>query len=865
MASIDVTSTTVGMRTRLQRRNVTTQKQIRGDYTMKVGKAIDKKKQATNRPDFTYKPTPGGHVFTLNAGIFEDMKNSLSSYFDQLNFVRQDGTDKNGSIHTITYKAPESHTDQYSVNFFLTTSRIVSNGVNSDVFVTLLKDTAARVDRKYAEHINSIFKSASCEINSARRSSRPRKQTEKASLSLQQSRSRTAINKTRLIDNPPPRQLTKYITPVITPIDTEHFDARMGQTTTEMRDDEDAENDDTGDCPVCIKMVEADTRALACDFCEQWVHMKCDANMTLELYREHTSDKDLPYVCPVCVLNLDAKYQSPNHLPTITELPTAPAIQGTKPSSDEEQAERTTPPSNQPTVELATKQASDNPAELQDPAPSDLIDHAPPDAAATSGTNIPADRGSTPDPSTSTPTATLHIRNADDPSHNPDNAGQDSSQSMTDEEQSFAKQLEQKRKELQKWEDKLRKQCSNNAEAAKELTAARILISKLEYELKQERHAKRVQADLLMSYQNGSPSQPTVSPPVQNTAPSPPAPATTAHTSTVPPYQQQPAMTAHTSAVPPYQQQPASTYPTGMPHPTHPYQIPADPTHQQAAAPLPPYQSFQPAYPPHTPRNPYYPPYHMPPQPPPSPHPVPHNNYLEILLANQQTVIQHILTEVSQLRSATYAPLVCQSMTSQAHYTMQPRHSGHATYGPPHFQPTTYGPPPVQPTANHTHPWMRPRQDDHIQSSMKPTQENRPTVHQNHRYHQRNPPSHRASSDHPNATLAPTTDRYTPTPENVATITNSAAASGSPSGDLTPLHEKPDIPNCMVAPQPCMLTMPSVNTSHDYSASPESGPRVNMTALEDIDNPRIPPITNSMGHTVEDHFLERGLTHRPPT
>ena len=153
------------MRTRLHQRNVTSQKQVRGDYTMKVGKAIDKKKQATNRPDFTYMSTLGGHVFTLNAGIFEDMKNSLSSHINQLNFLRLEGTNNNGSIHTLTYKAPENHTDQYSVNFFLTSSRIVTNGVNSDVFVTLLKDAAARVDIKYAEHINT-FKSASCEISS---------------------------------------------------------------------------------------------------------------------------------------------------------------------------------------------------------------------------------------------------------------------------------------------------------------------------------------------------------------------------------------------------------------------------------------------------------------------------------------------------------------------------------------------------------------------------------------------------------------------------------------------------------------------------------------------------------------------------
>ena len=92
----------------------------------------------------------------------------------------------------------------------------------------------------------------------------------------------------------------------------------------------------------------------------------------------------------------------------------------------------------------------------------------------------------------------------------------------------------------------------------KELTAAHILISKLEYKLKQERHAKLVQADLIMTYQSGPPPQPTMVPPVQCAAPFPPASATSSHTSAVQPYQQQ--------------QQPTPTYPTAMPYPTHPYQ-----------------------------------------------------------------------------------------------------------------------------------------------------------------------------------------------------------------------------------------------------------------------------------------------------
>ena len=70
---------------------------------MTRSKAIRKKKDAITRPAISYENKHGGHVFTMNTGIFEQVKSHLSCYYDSINIQKHSVTDAEGSTHTLAY------------------------------------------------------------------------------------------------------------------------------------------------------------------------------------------------------------------------------------------------------------------------------------------------------------------------------------------------------------------------------------------------------------------------------------------------------------------------------------------------------------------------------------------------------------------------------------------------------------------------------------------------------------------------------------------------------------------------------------------------------------------------------------------
>ena len=262
---------------------------MRGDYAMHVGKAVSKKKQAGDRPDLEYRHTSGGHVFVFNAGIFEYVKNHLLNRFEQLHCPKHLVTDNRDCVHTISINVDSDDTTQFTVNLYLTTSKIVANGEGSDNFLELLRKTLERVDREFADYVNKIIKNV--DSDNTRRSERTRKQTQKALLSQQQKnktkqikpRNISEISRFKLQSAHLPAEETGY---AIMPILESDLDSRT--------DTAESMNIESEDCPVCAGMVEGNANALACDFCEAWTHMECDDSMTPELFSEHTVDSKPP-------------------------------------------------------------------------------------------------------------------------------------------------------------------------------------------------------------------------------------------------------------------------------------------------------------------------------------------------------------------------------------------------------------------------------------------------------------------------------------------------------------------------------------------------------------------------------------------
>ena len=126
--------------------------------------------------------------------------------------------------------------------------------------------------------------------------------------------------------------------------------------------------------------------------------------------------------------------------------------------------------------------AIQHPATLRDPT---LLQGASPTQAQSATQHPATSQGPTP--------TQVHLDNTD----------------AVEDAQDLAKQLKLKQRDLTKWEDNLRRRENNNNEMSKELAAARVLRSKLEYELKQERRSNDLRN--LAKPNNGS-DQPPVLP-----------------------------------------------------------------------------------------------------------------------------------------------------------------------------------------------------------------------------------------------------------------------------------------------------------------------------------------------------------------
>ena len=56
-------------------------------------------------------------------------------------------------------------------------------------------------------------------------------------------------------------------------------------------------------CAVCLKTVARNHRALSCDHCDSWCHMKC-GDVTPKQYREFQQMDGFSWICPPCLLSV---------------------------------------------------------------------------------------------------------------------------------------------------------------------------------------------------------------------------------------------------------------------------------------------------------------------------------------------------------------------------------------------------------------------------------------------------------------------------------------------------------------------------------------------------------------------------------
>ena len=92
------------------------------------------------------------------------------------------------------------------------------------------------------------------------------------------------------------------------------------------------EEEDSCMCPICLKPVQEGEDGLQCSVCNDWTHLICDTSISQATYEDHKTHPDKVYKCPSCTLlsnylpasppetaNADRKNTTINrHNPTIT-------------------------------------------------------------------------------------------------------------------------------------------------------------------------------------------------------------------------------------------------------------------------------------------------------------------------------------------------------------------------------------------------------------------------------------------------------------------------------------------------------------------------------------------------------------------
>ena len=188
MASLAISTRSTRSSTRNQQQHLGKQTSIiQNTYVMNKSRALKKKASATIRPDLSVDSTSDNlnHVFSLNPGVFETVRRRVDAYLSNLGAEKQLITDTKGHTHTISYKRIDKGQPQYTVNLYLTTSRIMVNGKNTTHFLTQLREIISNTDKQTAAYINELILRANSTQGSMnppnqRRSSRTVCPTQKA-------------------------------------------------------------------------------------------------------------------------------------------------------------------------------------------------------------------------------------------------------------------------------------------------------------------------------------------------------------------------------------------------------------------------------------------------------------------------------------------------------------------------------------------------------------------------------------------------------------------------------------------------------------------------------------------------------------
>ena len=297
-------------------------------YTMNTRRALDKKMAATKRPPFEYEHKSGGTYMKFNAAAYESYKSSVLSHYktdiDQGNVILTRSKEQLGlETDIILTKLHQGHT-QFTHTLYNTQCTALVNGKNRFHFwendLKEIINTMAPADK--IDNANKALERALSDMLH--------------STQTQQQKTNGKKKKGRPTKNTAVRVITDQ-TATIKILSPDPIQRSAASKILELEDqpncDIQTHDDETTECSICDENVSKDDEALECSGCVNWIHVRCDTDITPEIYKMHDEDPTLPYFCAICKEgrpNAQKKHRAKN--PTNSSVTISPTVETRTPT-----------------------------------------------------------------------------------------------------------------------------------------------------------------------------------------------------------------------------------------------------------------------------------------------------------------------------------------------------------------------------------------------------------------------------------------------------------------------------------------------------------------------------------------------------
>ena len=318
---------------------------IESSYELNKEKAMANKILSASRKEYEYDITGGGHRIRFNTGTYEYIKSSLPTFYENHSeFYGKERfhVEKSNSVVDvmITVHWKSNHTKCFVINLHNTTSLVMVNGKNPEIFKQHLEELMCKIKQGEVNNINTM-------LEGMRRSSRTKKPSPKLQEHLEQKNNPSSgvggrkqnikleTNGGKQSAHRAQSQSTRFALPSIPPStcatpndDTNPKTVKMTnamqmqqkemsntqvkpKTNQNVAIDQSASQGNAITCPTCGR--RAGTQVVKCDTCSLKIHYECEGLQPDEIKRIRESN--YAYKCTSCsIITYDT--EKDNTMPT---------------------------------------------------------------------------------------------------------------------------------------------------------------------------------------------------------------------------------------------------------------------------------------------------------------------------------------------------------------------------------------------------------------------------------------------------------------------------------------------------------------------------------------------------------------------